>query len=331
MTTPPDPEALLSSGDVRAWLGNRIEGLARLRILKQASPGGFYVYEVSSHAGSAIVRIPVDHSGMQALRREERLVRELRPRVALEIPDTALYSGSPGLPAFAIHTKVKGRPLTSAMFMRMAPVDRRRLVDDLVGFMLSLHTADLDRACLWCGDGCEHRGSPAFLAQFGKPGWFDRDLVERSYARLSPHLGSELSDVLAITLAEFEALDYSDSYLRLVHGDIHGYNLAMRKVSGAWRLTGVFDFGTAGVRDVHEDLFRLNFVDKELVRDTIADYNANPDGPVCLNAARIVIYYRAFLFYLAIEKLDQGDIKGVRRCATLLRGYLDRDGRSDGR
>ncbi len=314
----PNLDALMASDRLQACLGDRIDGPAQARLLKVAQPGGFHVYEIGAAAGRAILRLPVDEAGVRALEREERIVHGLRSLVALEIPDTSFCAGDAGIPLFAVHKLVEGEPLTTEMLAQMSHAGRRQLVASLVEFMLQVHGVDLDIACEWCGDV----STPWFRQRYGKPGWFSRDLVERSRGLLDPDLDAGLQRLLAVTLSDFEAIEPRGEYLRLVHGDLHGYNLAMREEPGGWRLGGVFDFGIAGILDAHEDLFRLNFVGKGLVREVVEAYNRHAQRAVTLQPRRIDVYYRAFLFFLMIEQLEAGDREGFELYVALMRRYL---------
>ena len=74
------------------------------------------------------------------------------------------------------------------------------------------------------------------------------------------------------------------------------------------KLTGVFDFGCAGILDVHEDFFRLSLISEDLLERVINIYQNFSGQRRILNRRRLAIYYRAFLFYLMAEQVER-DLK----------------------
>jgi hypothetical protein len=85
------------------------------------------------------------------------------------------------------------------------------------------------------------------------------------------------------------------------------------------KLSGVFDFGYAGILDVHEDFFRLSLISEDLLERVIHIYQNFSNQKRILNRPRLAIYYRAFLFYLMAEQVG-GDLQPL---LNLLSKHVD--------
>jgi hypothetical protein len=100
--------------------------------------------------------------------------------------------------------------------------------------------------------------------------------------------------------------------MTFVHGDIHGFNLAMQPGSHGYELSGIFDLENAGALDIHEDFFRLYFITPNLVDCTINIYNQKNTNRKPLDNERINLYWRAFLLYLMMENLETENHAGFQ-------------------
>jgi pimeloyl-ACP methyl ester carboxylesterase len=285
---------LLSLPQVAERLGTPAGG--DLCALRQAA--GRDTYRVTGPGLDLIVRLARDDMHLAALRKEERLQLALRGRVTLRLPDTTVFDGLAGCPAFAVHHTVPGEPLTSSMLARLTEGARSRLVRDLAGFFRELHGIPLEEACGWLGIPWPAEES---LARLGKPAWFGADAIAAMRARLDALLGDAERGLFEDTVRRFQALAARPGYLVFGHGDVHGYNVAMLEDALGPRIAGVFDLGCAGILDVHEDLFRLSLVGEDLLERVIEAYQALPGAARELSRERIAVYYRAFLFYLLAE------------------------------
>ncbi|MCP4401999.1 MAG: aminoglycoside phosphotransferase family protein [bacterium] len=211
--------------------------------------------QVHSGRGGCVVRFPLDEKQGAALRQESRIARELCSLVHIEIPETRFFPADNGQPAYARHQWIDGEPLTTAMYSHMPTESRHKLADDLAEFLTVLHSIDPMNAGTWYDDEpLAHQSSID-----GKLQWFDGRLRARIHEALNPHLEPNLILAVTETVHSLETLVVDREELVLCHGDIHGYNLAMRAAAQGYELGGVFDFETTSILDVHEDFFRLYF------------------------------------------------------------------------
>ena len=310
--------SLLSSPEVRFRLGLPTGGFKQAVALSDQRE----LYAVLGPAGDFILRFPGDEMDRVTLRKEARLLDHLRPRVRLQIPDTRLIDDLPEAPVFAIHRKVPGNPLTTEVWLGLSSLARDRLVKDLTQFFQATHSISLEEACDWLE--IPYKGDATLselTGQKGKPVWFDPAAVAGMQPRLARRLEPDHQEIFADTVRQFEALPREPSWMVFGHGDVHGYNVAMQADAVGDRLIGIFDFGCAGILDVHEDLFRLSLVSEDLLEEVLATYQSLPAQRRQLNRERIVIYYRAFLFYLMAE--SEGE--RLARLQRLLQKHIQRD------
>jgi aminoglycoside phosphotransferase (APT) family kinase protein len=272
-------------------------------------------YRVNGPDGDFIIRLAGDEAYLEALRREERMVAGLRGRVTLLIPDTTIVESKP---PFAVHRLIQGEPLTTELYDGLSLELRERLVTDLATFFHETHAIPLELACDWLGVSWE--GKSAAAAMRGTPLWFSQEAVRELRSRLDKILDTEEQDVFVDTVRRFEALDTYPDYMVFGHGDIHGFNLALRLDTLGPRLTGVFDFGCAGILDIHEDFFRLSLVSEDLLERVVAQYGRLGGSERRIDRERIRIYYRAFLFYLMSEVSGEGLVH-LKRLLQAHRAY----------
>ena len=292
-------ERFLARPQVRELLAGWIEGTHRVELLSDAPERGV-VYKIDSDRGTCVVRFPLDARKEAALKREARATKELHPLVRIDIPETTFFSSENGRPALAIHRWIDGVPLTTEMYDGMSDESRHDLAHDLAEFLVTVHAVDLAEAATWCGVGSLEHLPPGY----GKPQWFDEDLRARTPKALHPQLEPGLITVVTETIREFEELVVSREELVFGHGDIHGFNLAMRPTAKGYGLGGIFDFEIAGIQDTHEDFFRLYFISSDLVDRTVGAYEGKREHEAPLDRARIHLYWRAFLIYLMMEHLE---------------------------
>ncbi len=285
---------------VRRLLQPWIEGNSRLELLSDAPDRGI-VYKVSSETVPCVLRFPLDGSQERALWREAIITGQIRDLARIEVPDTTYLHGSEDRPPLAVHRWVAGGPLTTEMYHTLREPAKQQLADDLADFLAAMHGVALGEYARWCET--QPDAERLDLSAFGPPGWFDgkmRDLV----ANLPrDRLGQEVSAAVQTTLVQFEELTVTAQQLVFGHGDVHGFNLAMRATGDTFRLRGIFDFGIAGIIDAHEDFFRLYFISADLVARVLASYTERSrvnDLPG-IHPERIELYWRAFLLYLMVE------------------------------
>lgn len=293
---------LISSPEVSSRLANRIGDDIRVTTLSERK--GTYI--VSGSQGDFIVRFACNESHLAALRKEARVQLGLRERVAVLIPDTQIMDHLEKTPVFAIHRLIPGEPLTSSRLSNLSPKAYQRLVQDLALFFHATHSIPLELACEWLDTPFNGEKTTAELARmYGKPVWFSPQAVAELRPKLKPHLEETIWGVFEETVILFEALEIYPETMVFGHGDMHGFNLAMRNGPTGDRLNGVFDLECAGILDIHEDFFRLSLVSESLLEQVLATYQHLSAQARSINRERIAIYYRAFLFYLMVDTPEE--------------------------
>jgi aminoglycoside phosphotransferase (APT) family kinase protein len=309
---------LLLSAEFAALIAAWVRGPAEVKLLS----GGdrCLVYEVRSRAGRCVIRFPQNHFQEIDISREATLCGALRSRVCLEIPHITFFAAQDARPACAVYPWIEGEPLTTDMYQTMSAETRQRLVDDLADFLAATHAVDLQEAARWCGLSgfCP---TPDVVTRLGKPDWFAATQAKAD-ALLKPHLDEGLATLLDQTSAAFDALESRGDDPVFGHGDLHGFNLAMRPTREGFRLGGIFDFGSAGIQDMHIDFFRLNFIGTDLLRRVVQAYEERTGGRRRLDPARIEIYWRAFLFYLMAEHLEGSHMAQFEQVRGLLVDHM---------
>jgi aminoglycoside phosphotransferase (APT) family kinase protein len=260
---------------------------------------GQRTYQVTVSTGTWIVRLARNEVHLSLLKKEARVQRGLRDWVTVLIPDTRIIDRLEDRPALAIHRMIPGEPLTSELYGSLSPEVRRRLVADLAAFFAQTHRIPLRVACEWLDIPFEGIPTVARLAStFGKPTWFSPRIAAQMWPVLLPLLDTGEKELWEDTVIRFDALDARPEFLVFGHGDLHGYNMALRLDNLGARLAGVFDLGCTGIMDIHEDLFRLSLIDETLPDDVMQIYGQLAGQARSLDRDRIAIYYRAFLFHL---------------------------------
>jgi aminoglycoside phosphotransferase (APT) family kinase protein len=290
---------LLSSPLVRNRLGGSFgEDVSAISLSARKD-----VYRVTTSNGDWILRFPRDGEHLSVLRKEERIGFGLRERITLRIPDTRVIADLDGIPAFAIHRVIPGEPLTTDLYLNLLPAARDRLIGDLARFFCQTHGIPLHVACEWLGIPFEGERTVAELASARKNhAWFGPDAIAEMRPLLEPLLDADQGRLFEDTARLFGALETTQDHMVFGHGDIHGYNVATGQDDLGYKIVGVFDLGCAGILDIHEDFFRLSLVSEELVERVMAAYQALPGQVRPLDRDRIAIYYRAFLFYLMVDR-----------------------------
>lgn len=313
---PSQVKRLLERPEIQQMLGDRIQGGVALELRSDSLDRGF-VYKVESGSGVHIVRFPVNQEQEIAYQLEQSLTEYLKDRVSISIPDTVFYARSEKMPAMAVHTWVHGDPLTTEIYEKMTLEQRKKLVRDLTEFFLSVHKIDIEEAARVC--------RLVVPTELKGPEWFNAGV--RSRVSLLPRetLGAKIHAELHDVLQAFEVLFVGSVDLVLAHGDVHGFNLAMSSDTEGPKLSGIFDFGCAGILDVNEEFFRLNFISPTLTRDVVTNYRdrAKETSAISPDIDRIDLYWKGFLLYLINISYVADDSKGVEQYRQFYEDFVD--------
>lgn len=184
--------------------------------------------------GKLIFRFAKDEAGVRALDAELRVLNAVRQRTRLPVPEpfyTAVdMIAYPFLP---------GESLTRAALAGLAESDRKAVAEQLAGFLYDLHHTPLDE------------NLPRTAAPVRRSDWdaIYAQVKEHVYPLLMKHQREWAEDVFTRMFADEAGFDYTPC---LIHGDLGCYHILFDP--GSRRLSGVIDFGVAGVGDPANDL-----------------------------------------------------------------------------
>ncbi len=195
--------------------------------------------------GEWIFRFPRFAAGVAQLRVEAALLEAVGPHLPLAVPNPRfLYLDSevPG-EAFMGYRLITGEPLLQKTFLSFGKSDRLRLAQALAGFLRALHTFPVTEAI---AGSVPRRDGPEEWAE----------LYARFRASLFPHMSLQARQQVSRSFEAFLGRTEHFSYRpALRHGDFGTVNLLIDRSTKA--MTGVIDFGNAGVGDPALDLAAL--------------------------------------------------------------------------
>jgi aminoglycoside 2''-phosphotransferase len=211
-----------------------------------------------------VFRFPKNEYGRKALAGELAVLRAVRPRVGVDIPDPFYVSSD----AIA-YRLLPGETLSRELLLRLAPEAQQRLADDLGRFLRGLHQTPVN-------DGLPRTQAPSRRSDWAEM-W--RKIDESVLAISMDHQRVWATELFDGMLGDEYGFDYEP---RLIHGDLGPYHLLCDAAAG--RLTGVIDFGTAGLGDPATDLGGLvQIYGEPFVRRMLAVY---PEAEALLPRAR---------------------------------------------
>lgn len=210
-----------------------------------------------------VARIPRDEQAASSLRSEGELVRRIASYVAAPVPQP-VYVGD----GFTLHTMLHGEVTSRSALARLSARGRSRLLDDVGSMLAALPTVPLD--------GIAPSAATTSVDRL-------RRLRERAAASLVPllwrHQRVWLDEVF--DAIEQQSFDHTPS---VIHGDLGPYHVLHDPDTG--QLTGVLDWGVAGVGDQAVDLACLLSVwGERFARDLSTSW---PQAESLVSRARLV-------------------------------------------
>ena len=178
-----------------------------------------------------VARFPRDDQAVESLRGEVRLLSHLAGRVSVPLPVPVHVDES-----FTLHRMLHGVVTSRRALGSLERRARERLLDDVGQFLVELGAS----------------AAPTFAASAATTS-LDRMRVlrERAERLVVPLLWNHQRQWLDELFTEIEAVSFAHSP-SLIHGDLAPYHLLHDPESG--QLTGVLDFGVAGLGDPATDL-----------------------------------------------------------------------------
>jgi aminoglycoside 2''-phosphotransferase len=222
---------------------------ARLGRIRVAMPGietaGYQVIDEGMVNDIVIVnddlvfRFPKTAQGQADLARETTLLEVVRQCVSLPVPEPVMHG-----PDLASHRLVGGSALTREALYRMPEADRQAAMLELGTFLRQMHGIP---AAAFAGVGPSHsvRTLEQWRRMYGRIEEALFPLLFRHQRQaVADHFGPVLDGRLEMEVAPVP-----------IHGDLAPYHILVDPETS--RLTGVIDFGTAGLGDPADDIGAL--------------------------------------------------------------------------
>lgn len=164
----------------------------------------------------------------------------VRGRLGVDVPAPS-YRGK----GVVVYPFLSGEPLNREDIMKASVETQARLAKQLGTFLHGLHTTDISNA------GWE---IPATMAPVTRERWLDIQgrVKEKVYPLLLKHQVTWVENLFASVLDDPKTFEYPSA---LIHGDLASYHILHDPKEG--KITGVIDFGVAGVGDAASDIGSL--------------------------------------------------------------------------
>ncbi|MFH1372739.1 MAG: phosphotransferase [bacterium] len=171
---------------------------------------------------------------------ETRILDLIRSKVNVNVP-TPIYNDDDCV----VYPLLVGGPLLLERIMDWDESTRIRIAEDLGKFLFSLHTTELSQL---------DEELPSTLAPVTRERWLDihRRVKETVYPLLWKHQLKWAEHLFNSMLMNPQSFEYKPA---LIHGDLRPYHILIN--SQNCEITGVIDFGVAGVGDPASDIGTL--------------------------------------------------------------------------
>ena len=197
---------------------------------------------------------------------EAKVLRFLRNYITLQIPEPFYESNE-----LLAYRRIPGETLRRDLLMRLAETDQQAVAEQLARFLKELHGIPL-------GDASDHE-IPMADALMKYEGWvkvFQR-IQEKVFPLLLPHVREWVTEHFESHLSDKRNFEYE---LRMVDTDLPPYHILFDKQ----RISGIIDFGSAGLGDPAIDLGVIIYNYGESFLDRF--YHVYPEAEAYLKRAR---------------------------------------------
>lgn len=171
---------------------------------------------------------------------EMKILDIIRSRIGIEVP-TPIYRSQDSV----VYPFLDGQPFLRETLLRLPSDAQARTAEQLGKFLHGLHTADIS--------GLDWK-IPSTLAPVTQEKWLEirQRVKEKIYPLLLKHQIQWAENLFDGVLSKPESFDYRQA---LIHGDLAPYHILFDQKNQ--RITGVIDFGVAGVGDPASDIGSL--------------------------------------------------------------------------
>ncbi len=171
---------------------------------------------------------------------ENQILDLIRGKVGVDVPEP-VYSDE----TCVVYPFLAGQPLLLETIMALDESTQMRIAQDLGKFLYGLHTTDISQT---------DEELPSTLAPVKRERWLDiyRRVKETVYPLLWKHQIEWAEHLFDSMLGDSQSFEYNPT---LIHGDLRPYHILINAQKG--EITGVIDFGVAGVGDPASDFGTL--------------------------------------------------------------------------
>ena len=205
-----------------------------------------------------VFRAPKAEAYRGALANEARLLRYLRPRVDVGIPDY-VYESADG--TFAGYPLLAGRELDAATFARLSDTERERIAEQLATFLTAVHETPKSVA-RECGVSAQD------------PQKDHEDVVRDVETLVLPRLPPHEVEVIRALLTELAAKVKRPRPTALVHGDLDGQHILWDAEN---RQVNIIDFSDRSIGDPALDFGGLHAYGHEFAERVLEHYGGPGD------------------------------------------------------
>lgn len=171
---------------------------------------------------------------------EMKILDIIRPRIGMEVP-TPIYRSHDAV----VYPFLQGQPFLRETVLGLPSDGQVKTAEQLGKFLYGLHTTEIS------GLNWE---VPSTLAPVTREKWLDirQRVKEKIYPLLLKHQVQWAERLFDTVLAKSESFDYRNA---LIHGDLAPYHILFDIEKN--KITGVLDFGVAGIGDPALDIGSL--------------------------------------------------------------------------
>lgn len=248
--------------------------------------------------GETVFRFAKGEFGARALKNELLVLETVRDRIHLPVPVPGYTNND-----VISYPFLRGEALTRTLLDRLNEPDRMVVMEQLATFLYDLHATPLSASL------------PNSTAPVKYQQWLSirAKVEEKIYPQLLKHQSDWLNDLFN------EMLDNSMNFAytpRLIHGDLGCYHILFEPKTR--RLSGVIDFGVAGIGDPANDLAcLLQYYGLDFVRE-LAQWYPWIDEAVMKRAR---FYARGLELEWLLNGMESGEVFWFAAHLGNARGY----------
>lgn len=190
--------------------------------------------------GKYVFRFAKTEQGAADFSREQCILELIRTTIGVNIPTPEYHKRD-----CMVYPFIEGEPLLLDGIKKWDEIDQTRMAESLGTFLFNLHTTDISRA---------EPELHATLAPVTSERWLEiySGIKETVYPLLWKHQVQWAEDVFDCMLSHENFFEYKPA---LIHGDLRQYHILTDREGR--QVTGVIDFGVAGIGDPASDFGTL--------------------------------------------------------------------------